>query len=43
MGRAFQFMCSDKGSDGPHERHMSEEGCALFIGQIQYRHSTQEP
>lgn len=42
MGRAFQFICFGKGPGGPHLEYMSEEGCALFIGQIQSRHSTQE-
>lgn len=42
MGRAFQFMCFDTGLGGPHVGHMNEEGCALFIAQIQNRHPTQE-
>ena len=30
MGRAFQFMFSDKGPGGPRWKYMNEEGCALF-------------
>ena len=43
MGRAFQFVCFDTGPGGPHAGHMSEEGCALYIGPIQNRHPTKNP